>query len=155
MSFSKTGVVLAARRASPCFSSGRCILRRMKPVLISEVPGLATPKGHYSPATMGAGLVAISGQLPLDAQGQPVLDSFESEVRAVFANIDLILATVGCTRDSLFQVTVYVTSLSLWPEFNRLYAEWVGDHKPARAVVPVPELNYGAHLEIAALALAP
>ncbi|MCA0361612.1 MAG: RidA family protein [Armatimonadetes bacterium] len=127
----------------------------MKPVLISEVPGLATPKGHYSPATMGAGLVAISGQLPLDAQGQPVLDSFESEVRAVFANIDLILATVGCTRDSLFQVTVYVTSLSLWPEFNRLYAEWVGDHKPARAVVPVPELNYGAHLEIAALALAP
>ena len=127
----------------------------MKLVLISEVPGLATPKGHYSPATVGAGLVAISGQLPLDAQGQPVLDSFESEVRTVFANIDLILETAGCTRESLFQVTVYVTSLSLWPEFNRLYAEWVGDHKPARAVVPVPELTSGAHLEVAAVAIAP
>jgi enamine deaminase RidA (YjgF/YER057c/UK114 family) len=35
-----------------------------------------------------------------------------------------------------------------WPAFNAIYAEIFGAHKPARAVVPVPELHYGFMVEI-------
>lgn len=47
---------------------------------------------------------------------------------------------------------MYITDGALWPEFNRIYAEVFGDHKPARAVVPVPSLNYGMKLEVEAVA---
>ncbi|MEQ1892853.1 MAG: RidA family protein, partial [Planctomycetota bacterium] len=33
-----------------------------------------------------------------------------------------------------------------------LYAAWIGPHRPARAVVPVPELHFGLRLEIEAVA---
>jgi enamine deaminase RidA (YjgF/YER057c/UK114 family) len=39
-----------------------------------------------------------------------------------------------------------------WPEFNAIYAEIMGHHKPARAVVPVPELHYGFLIEIQLIA---
>ncbi|WP_348270476.1 RidA family protein [Bosea sp. LC85] len=40
-----------------------------------------------------------------------------------------------------------------WPEFNRIYAEAFGDHRPARSVVPVPELHHGYLIEIEAVAV--
>ena len=37
--------------------------------------------------------------------------------------------------------------------YNIRYQEFVGDHKPARAVVPVPHLHYGFQLELEAVAM--
>ena len=51
------------------------------------------------------------------------------------------------------QVRVYVTDIASWPAFNAIYAHWIGDARPARAVVPVPELHYGFMIEIEAVAL--
>jgi enamine deaminase RidA (YjgF/YER057c/UK114 family) len=42
-----------------------------------------------------------------------------------------------------------------WPEFNRIYSDMLGDAKPARTVVPVPELHYGYLVEIDAIAAIP
>ena len=39
-----------------------------------------------------------------------------------------------------------------WPAFNTLYAELLGAARPARAVVPVPELHHGYLIEIEAIA---
>jgi enamine deaminase RidA (YjgF/YER057c/UK114 family) len=39
-----------------------------------------------------------------------------------------------------------------WPRFNAVYSEILGDIKPARSIVPVPELHYGYLVEIDALA---
>jgi enamine deaminase RidA (YjgF/YER057c/UK114 family) len=50
---------------------------------------------------------------------------------------------------------VYVVGIGLWPAFNTLFAQWVGVHRPARAVVPVPELHYGCLVEIEAVAVMP
>ena len=40
-----------------------------------------------------------------------------------------------------------------WPAFNRIYAEMFGDAKPARTVVPVPELHHGYLVEVEAIAV--
>ncbi len=50
-------------------------------------------------------------------------------------------------------MTAYVVGVAHWPEFNRLYAEVMGEAKPARTVVPVPELHHGYLVEVEAIAV--
>jgi 2-iminobutanoate/2-iminopropanoate deaminase len=38
------------------------------------------------------------------------------------------------------------------PAFNKVYAERLGEHKPARTVVPVPQLHYGYLVEMDVIA---
>ena len=112
-----------------------------------QSPKVPAPAGHYSQAVEAAGLVFVSGVLP----GKPPegeTDSFERQVRASFAQCSNILNAAGCTLSDVVQCTAYLVGVERWPEFNAIYAEIMGDHKPARAVVPVPELHYGFLIEI-------
>jgi reactive intermediate/imine deaminase len=116
---------------------------------------LAAPGGHYSPVVVAGGLVWVAGQLPIDAQGRKLGDApFEVQARQVLANLEAAVRAAGSTPDRLVQVRVYLTDIDHWPAFNALYAEWLGPHKPARAVVPVPALHFGFLLEAEAVALA-
>jgi 2-iminobutanoate/2-iminopropanoate deaminase len=49
-------------------------------------------------------------------------------------------------------MTVYIVGIENWPAFDSLYAEALGSAKPARSVVPVPELHHGYLIEIEAIA---
>lgn len=123
---------------------------------IAPVPSdLAAPRGHYSHAVSAAGLVFVSGQLPVTADGNLLSDApFEQQARQVLANVGAALQSAGSSVDKLVQVRVYVTDIGLWPAFNAIYAEWCGAARPARAVVPVPQLHYGFLIEVEATALA-
>ncbi|WP_137918616.1 RidA family protein [Hydrogenophaga sp. 2FB] len=117
--------------------------------------GMVAPRGHYSHATRGAGLVFVSGQLPVAADGRVLHDAaFEVQARQVLDNVAAALTGAGSSVDRLLQVRVYITDIGLWPSFDAIYAQWAGDARPARAVVPVPVLHYGCSLEIEAVALA-
>jgi enamine deaminase RidA (YjgF/YER057c/UK114 family) len=126
-----------------------------EPRLVAATPGLASPRGHYSHAAVGAGLVFVAGQLPVNEEGAVLADQpFEAQARQVLANVAAALGGAGSSIDRLLQVRVYITDIALWPAFNTLYAEWAGSARPARAVVPVPALHYGCLLEVEATALA-
>ena len=45
--------------------------------------------------------------------------------------------------------------MSMWDEVNRIYAEFFGEHKPARVVVPTRNLHHGVMIEIEAIAEVP
>ena len=123
-------------------------------LLTIQPEGLAPPGGHYSHAVVAAGLVFVAGQLPIDASGRKLTDaSFEDQVRQVLHNVDTALCSAGSDKHKLVQVRVYVTDIALWPAFNQLYAQWLGTHRPARAVVPVPCLHHGLLVELEATAL--
>jgi reactive intermediate/imine deaminase len=125
------------------------------PRLIGAAAGMAAPRGHYSHAAVGGGLVFVSGQLPVTQEGTLLNDQpFEAQARQVLANVAAALRGAGSSVDRLLQVRVYITDMALWPAFNTLYAEWAGNAKPARAVVPVPTLHYGFLVEVEATALA-
>jgi 2-iminobutanoate/2-iminopropanoate deaminase len=122
---------------------------------ITAPEGMAPPRGHYSHATRGAGLVFVSGQLPVAADGTVLGDAaFEVQARQVLANVTAALRGAGSSVERLLQVRVYITDIALWPAFNEIYAQWAGTARPARAVVPVPCLHYGCSLEVEAVALA-
>ena len=115
---------------------------------------MAAPGGHYSHAVAAGGLVFVSGQLPIAPDGTKLADDgFEAQARQVLDNVARALAATGSSVDKLVQVRVYVTDIASWPEFNAIYAHWAGNARPARAVVPVPQLHYGFKIEVEAVAL--
>jgi 2-iminobutanoate/2-iminopropanoate deaminase len=116
---------------------------------------MAAPGGHYSHAVSAANLVFVSGQLPIRPDGTKLNDApFEQQAQQVLENVAHALTAAGSAIDRLVQVRVYVTDISTWPAFNALYTTWAGAARPARAVVPVPELHYGFKIEVEAVALA-
>jgi reactive intermediate/imine deaminase len=127
----------------------------MADIRLLNSPDLCPPAGHYSHVCIAGGLVHISGQLPVDERGNALSESpFEEQVKRVLANIDACLSTAGTTKEDLVQVRVYVTDANHWPAFNRLYAAWIGEHRPARAIAGVSSLHYGVMVEVEATALA-
>ena len=63
-----------------------------------------------------------------------------------------ILHQADCGPDRVLKVTAYIVGVENWPDFNRVYAEVFGEAKPARTVVPVPELHHGYLIEVEAIA---
>jgi len=120
-----------------------------------SVPALPPPAGHYAAAIKTGGLVFVSGQLPIQPDGRPLGDApFEDQARQALANLFAVLAAAGSAPDRVVKTTVFVVGIAHWPRFNALYAEAFGAHRPARSVVPVPELHHGCLVEIEAVALA-
>ncbi|TBL48407.1 RidA family protein [Obesumbacterium proteus] len=113
---------------------------------------LPTPGGHYSPAIISGNSLYISGQLPISLTSPRPQGELAEQAQTVFNNIDILLDTVGINKRHLVNMQVYLSDVALWPEFNRLYAQWIGDHRPARTVVPCSALHYGALLEMSAIA---
>ncbi|KPB50424.1 RidA family protein [Pseudomonas tremae] len=115
----------------------------------------AAPGGHYAQAVLHEGTLHVSGQLPVRADGSHSVDEpFEIQAALALDNLIAILRAAGCGPDDLLKVTVYVAGIRHWPAFDRIYAGYLGEHRPARAVVPVPELHHGYLIEIEAVARA-
>jgi 2-iminobutanoate/2-iminopropanoate deaminase len=111
------------------------------------------PAGHYSQAVVHNGLVYVSGQLPIDpAADERRIGTIEEQTRQVLRNVAAVLEAAGSRLDRVLRMTIYVSDISLWGGVNAVYAEMLGEHRPARAVVPVKELHYGYQIEIEAIA---
>ena len=52
----------------------------------------------------------------------------------------------------MIRVTVYISDVALWGKLNQVYAEFFGEHRPARTVVPCNKLHYGYDVELDAIA---
>jgi 2-iminobutanoate/2-iminopropanoate deaminase len=125
----------------------------MSAILTVNAPGIAPPAGHYSHAAIHNGVAYIAGLLPhVPGQATPKPGTIEEQVRQVLANLDAVLKAVGSDRSRVLRVTAFVSDVSHWPAVNRVWAEFFGEHKPARAVVPVNELHYGYAIEIETIA---
>lgn len=118
-----------------------------------STPNAPTPAGHYSQAVVHGGLVFVAGQLPIDPR-DPSREpgTIEDQTARALSNIAAILAAAGTGLDHVVQMTVYVSDVSLWGKVNAVYSRVMGDHRPARAIVPAGELRHGMLIEIQAIA---
>ena len=124
-----------------------------EPIELLTPAHIAPAGGHYSHGVVANGFLFVAGELPIAPDGTRLTAAdFATQTRQVLANVDAILAAKSLTRARLVQVRVYLTDLAHWAEFNTLYAAWIGPHRPARAVVPVPTLHFGLKLELEAVA---
>lgn len=115
--------------------------------------GAPAPVGPYAQAVVHAGLVYVSGQVPLDpSSGRLVEGGIEAQARRAFANLAAVLEAAGSSLDDLLRVGIYLTDLSLFPKVNAIYAElFHREPKPARSTVGVAALPLGALVEVDAI----
>src|SRR5512145_1993537 len=99
---------------------------------------LPSPAGHYSQGVLSGRMLFVSGQLP----ACEVSADFETQVHSTMQKCTHILEAAGLTLADVVQCTAYIVEIDNWPRFNGVYAGIMGEHRPARTVVPVPELHY-------------
>lgn len=122
-----------------------------KAVFTEQAP---KPRGFYSQAVQAGPFLFIAGQLPLDLDGNLIGSAPSEQAKQALQNLHAILRAAGGDWSNLVQVTIYVSDIEYWPDVNRVYQELLGhvDVAPARAVVPVKDLHYGAKVEVQAIA---
>lgn len=110
--------------------------------------------GPYSQAVKVANTIYASGQIALDPKsGNLVEGDFSAQVRRVFDNLRAVLRQSGADFRNVAKATVYLTDLGNFQTLNGIYAEYFGDHKPARSTVGVSQLPKGAQVEIDLIAV--
>jgi len=115
---------------------------------------LAPPGGHYSHAVRFGDLVFVSGQLGIRPDGSHTAHlPFEDQVQQALENMLTALRLAGATAADVLKVTAYIVDVERWPRFNALYAEMMGNARPARTVVPVAQLHYRYLVEVDAIAV--
>nr|AIA12054.1 Endoribonuclease L-PSP [uncultured bacterium] len=118
-----------------------------------KLPNAPEPKGHYSSAVVHNGLIFVSGQLPRDAvTGGGETGAIEAQTELALRNVEQILIAAGSDLSHVLQFTIYVSDMELWDAVNAVYARILGEHKPARAIVPVKDLHFDTKIEIQAIA---
>lgn len=120
-----------------------------------QVKNSPKPVGHYSQAIASCGLLFTSGILPIKiktSEKLPIESSIEEQLIVVFDNLTQILQEVGLSSDNVVKTTVYIAGGENWGIVNELYANFFGEHRPARSIIPVPELHFGYKVELEAIA---
>ena len=118
-----------------------------------QPPNIPVPKGHYSPAVEFNGLIFVSGQLPINfATGEVETGAIELQTELALRNVETILVAANSDLNHVLSVTIYVSEMELWDKVNEVYKRILGEHKPARAIVPVKDLHFGTKIEIQAVA---
>jgi 2-iminobutanoate/2-iminopropanoate deaminase len=118
-----------------------------------STPNAPKPAGHYSQATVYNGLVFVAGQLSIDpATGAHKTGSIEEQTELALSNVLAVLQAAGSDWSRVLKMTVYVADINLWEAVNKVYGSMLGEHRPARAVIPTGALHHGFLIEIDAVA---
>ena len=112
--------------------------------------------GPYSQAMLHAGMLYTSGQIGLDPlAGVLVGEGVEAQAEQVMKNLSAVLKAAGASVSDIIKVNIYLTDMGDFPLVNVLYADWLGEHRPARATVAVAALPLGANVEMDLIAMSP
>ncbi|MDQ7011250.1 MAG: Rid family detoxifying hydrolase [Mariprofundaceae bacterium] len=105
--------------------------------------------GPYSQAIACNGVLYCSGQIGLDpASGKLAGDSIKEQAAQVMRNLSAVLAAAGAGVSDILKVNIFLTDMGDFPLVNEIYANWLGEHRPARATVAVAALPLGAKVEM-------
>lgn len=111
--------------------------------------------GPYSQAIMAAGLVFVSGQIPIDpATGEFVEGGIAEQTEQVMKNLAAVLEAAATGLDRVIKTTVFLEDMADFAPMNEVYGRSFTNDPPARATVQAAGLPKGAKVEIEAIALA-
>ncbi len=122
----------------------------MKIIETKSAPGAV---GAYSQGIVSNGFVYSSGQLPLVPEtGELISDDVKKATRQSLENVKAIVEAGGSSVEKIVKVNIFLDDVNDFAAVNEAYAEFFGDHKPARSCVEVGKLPKNGLLEIEAIA---
>jgi 2-iminobutanoate/2-iminopropanoate deaminase len=99
-------------------------------------PGIAAPRGPYSPAVRAGDFIFLAGQVPVDpATNQMSPGDIKHETRITLNNVKTLLEGVGSSLADVVKVGVYLADGAEFAQMNEVYTEFFGDSKPARTTI--------------------
>lgn len=122
----------------------------MTPILPA---GGQPPIGPYSPGIAVGNMVFVSGQIPKDASGAMISETIEGATQQVLINLRGVLSAAGCSPSNVVKTTVFLKDLNDFAGMNKVYAEFFGQHRPARSTVQAARLPADARVEIECIAV--
>lgn len=110
--------------------------------------------GPYSQAIKANGMLFVSGQIPLDKDGNLVSeDDVEVQTNQVMQNLNAVLKAGGSSLDKIVKTTIFLNNMEDFARVNETYATYFSKHKPARATVEVSRLPKDVLVEIDCIAI--
>ena len=111
--------------------------------------------GPYSQAVKSGGLLFLSGQIPLNKEGEMNDGDIEAKTRQVFKNIEAILAAENLNLNHIIKVNIYLVDIGNFDAVNQVMSSHFSAPYPARALVQVSALPKASEVEVEVVAEAP
>ncbi|WP_454941962.1 RidA family protein [Evtepia sp.] len=109
--------------------------------------------GPYSQAVEANGFVFVSGQLGLIPDTGAMAHSLAAQTVQALENVISVLKTANLGLKDVVKTTCLLANMEDFSLFNEIYAQYFGDHKPARSCFAVAHLPKDALVEIEAIAV--
>ncbi len=121
----------------------------MKTISTKNAP---TAVGPYSQGVLVNDTLYVSGQIPFVPETMTLVsDSIKDQTRQSLNNVLAIVKEAGMEKENIIKCGVFMQDLSMFKDMNEVYAEFFGDHKPARFAVEVTRLPLDVLVEIDAI----
>jgi 2-iminobutanoate/2-iminopropanoate deaminase len=105
--------------------------------------------GPYEQAIKVGDFIYTAGQIPIDPKtGNFVTGAIAEQTRQVLENLKAVVEAGGSSIEHVVKATVYLKNIADFAAMNEVYAEFLGQAKPARSTVAVADLPRGALVEI-------
>ena len=124
----------------------------MKRVIHTEKAPAAL--GPYSQGIEINGTLYVSGQIPFVPETMTLVsDDVKAQTRQSLENVKAIVEAAGYTMKDIVKAGVFIKNMDDFAAINEVYAEYLGDVKPARACVEVARLPKDVKVEIEVIAI--
>src|SRR5690606_34305251 len=92
--------------------------------------------GAYSDGVIAGGFLFVSGQASVDFKTSKfILGTIEEETARTLDNIKAIVEAAGGSMDNVVKSTVHLADINEFDRYNKVYASYFPNHKPARTTV--------------------
>ena len=108
--------------------------------------------GPYSQGVVSNGHIFLSGQIPLNSNGELLDGNIQEQVALVFQNIQHLLETQNCTLQNIVKLTVFLKDIEDFDAVNGKMIELLEEPYPARSLVQAAALPKNVDVEIEVIA---
>lgn len=113
------------------------------------------PAGPYSQAVRFGDMIFVSGQLPLDKDGNLIgPGDIQAQTKTVLESLSTILEEAGSSLRKVVKTTIFLANLDDFAAMNEAYARVFPSPYPARSTVEVSRFPGQILIEIDCIAFA-
>lgn len=123
----------------------------MKEIILTN--NAPAPIGPYNQAILAGNTLYISGQIPLDAEGNLISGSIQTETDQVMKNLGAILKAAGMDYSNIVKCSIFIRDMTKFSDINSAYGNYFSEKAPARETVEVSRLPKDVNVEISCIAV--
>lgn len=119
-----------------------------------ETANAPTPVGPYSQAVRSGPFLFLSGQIGLDPGTGKIVDGGAAmQAWQALRNLESVVCEAGGALGDIVKTTIFLADMAEFAKVNQVYADFLGELRPARSTVEVSRLPLDADMEIEAVAI--